>query len=83
MNLYIKNLDYKIEDAELKGLFTPLGKVKSFRIVRDKITGIGKGFGFVEMINEREALNAIHELNETTFRNRLISVSKAIPQLTR
>ena len=82
MNLYVKNLNYKTEDNELKKLFTALGKVKSVKIIRDEVTGMSKGFGFVEMFNKNEALNAINELNGTTFGNKLISVNKAIPQLS-
>jgi len=77
MNLYVKNINHKIADHELAKLFSSFGIVVSARIVRDDFSGIGKGFGFVEMANTKAALQAIDELHETTFGNRYISVSVA------
>ena len=70
-------MNRKTEDHELEKLFSAFGKVLSARIVRDEISGVGTGFGFVEMDSSKSALLAISELHETTFGNRYISVCVA------
>lgn len=80
MEILVKNISRKIGDEELRKLFTPFGKVKSAKIVRDAITGASKCLGLVEMLYERDAFNAINELNETTFGTRLIYVSRVLPK---
>lgn len=46
----------------------------------DRETGNSKCFGFVEMEDETEAMNAINALNETEFQGRTIVVKKARPR---
>ena len=45
----------------------------------DRETGRSKGFGFVEMPNDAEALAAISELNDSDFDGQQIVVKKANP----
>jgi len=75
--MYIRNIDYGVEENELRNLFLPFGKVKSVRIIRDEVSGLGKGFGFVEMEEASDALNAMSNLDGSDFKNRSISVSRA------
>lgn len=76
--LYVGNLPYDITENELFDLFTPAGVVEHVRIVRDRETNRSKGFGFVEMIDERDAEGAIAKLNETDCKGRLLRVSYAV-----
>ncbi len=67
--LYIGNLDAQITTDDLTQLFTGAGHVVSTHIIIDRDTGRSKGFGFIEMANETEALQAIalysgHRLGE-------------------
>ena len=80
MNIYVGNLDYSLQEDELMELFNEYGQVTSVKIIKDKYTGRGKGFGFVEMVNENEASNAINELNGAELKNRKIIVNKARPE---
>lgn len=75
--MYIRNIDYGVEENELRNLFLPFGKVKSVRLIRDEVSGLGKGFGFVEMEEASDALNAMSHRDGSDFRNRSISVSRA------
>ncbi|MDO8444758.1 MAG: RNA-binding protein [Deltaproteobacteria bacterium] len=59
------------------GLFTSFGKVDSLTLVKDKDTGKSKGFGFVEMPNEAEAMAAIEKLNGQVVGGNMIRVKKA------
>lgn len=75
--LYVGNLSTQTSDEGLKQLFAPLGTVEMVRLMMDK--GISRGFGFVEMASEREALNAIKSLNGSELDGNNIVVNEATP----
>ncbi|HWY37650.1 MAG TPA: RNA-binding protein [Bacteroidia bacterium] len=79
MNIYCRNLSFSLEEEELGQVFRQFGEVSSVKIIKDKFTGRAKGFGFVEMPNEQEALAAIEKLNGTDVKGRNIFVDKANP----
>jgi len=80
MNIYVGNLDYKVNENDLDGIFKEYGTVSSSKIIIDKFNGRSKGFGFVTMENHDEATKAIQELNGATFENREIVVNEARPK---
>lgn len=77
MNIYVGNLDFKVNEEELKGIFDEYGIVSDVKIITDKYNGRSKGFGFVVMENSNEGENAIKELNGATIKNRQIVVNEA------
>ncbi len=79
-NLYVGNLSYSVNDAELNELFAQFGKVDSARVITDRETGRSKGFGFVEMPNDDEAQAAINALNEKEHVGRKLTVNEANPR---
>jgi RNA recognition motif-containing protein len=79
MNIFVGNLNYKLTNESLAQLFTPYGEVSSARIIIDKMSGRSKGFGFVEMPDEQEALKAIASLHETEVMGRRMIASEARP----
>lgn len=79
MNIYVQNLNYSLKEEELRDLFTPFGEVSSVKIIKDKVTGRARGFGFVEMPNDSEAENAIRDLNGVDVKGRNIQVNEARP----
>ena len=80
MNIYVGSLSYDVTETELENLFSEFGNVSSAKIIADRETGRPKGFGFVEMPNEDEALNAIKNLNEKDVKGREIKVNQARPR---
>ncbi|HEV3414945.1 MAG TPA: RNA-binding protein [Puia sp.] len=80
MNMYVSNLSFDVRDEELKGFFTPYGEVSSARVINDRTTGQSRGFGFVEMNDEKAARKAMAELNEATVDGRNIKVVEARPK---
>jgi hypothetical protein len=54
--LYVGNLSYNVSSADLEQLFSQYGRVTSAQVVQDRDTGRSKGFGFVEMGTDQEAL---------------------------
>jgi RNA recognition motif-containing protein len=71
--LYVGNLDYAVDDEQLKELFAKYGEVVKADIIS------GKGFGFVEMANSEMAEKAKTELNDTEFEGRKLRVDEARP----
>jgi len=80
MNIYVGNLNYKVNEDDLKNIFEEYGTVSSVKIITDKYNGRSKGFGFVEMDDEDHAGQAIKELNGTSFKERDLVVNEARPK---
>lgn len=82
MNIYLGNLSYSATENSVRDLFEGFGQVSTTKIVTDKFTGSSRGFGFVEMPNDDEALKAIAELNGKDFEGRKIVVNESRPRET-
>ena len=80
MRIYVGNLSFGTEEAQLEQLFSPLGDVSSVRLVRDHETGRSRGFGFVEMRDDAQARAACEALNQQEFEGRRLTVNEAKPQ---
>ena len=79
-NLYIGNLSVKVTEEDLKANFSEVGKVVSVNIVKDKYTGLSRGFGFVEMGTEEEAKEAVQRFNGGQLLGNTITVNEARPK---
>jgi RNA recognition motif-containing protein len=77
MNIFIGNLNEKIQDNHLKEAFGEYGKVASAKVITDRYTGKSKGFGFIEMPDDEEAQKAIDTLNGGKWEGNVIVVNKA------
>lgn len=77
MNIFIGSLPFSLEEAELREFFEEYGEVTSAKIIKDKISGRSKGFGFVEMSDDEAAKKAIEELNGAEIDGRKVVVNKA------
>tara|TARA_B110000046_G_scaffold23305_1_gene22106 strand:+ start:5265 stop:5525 length:261 start_codon:yes stop_codon:yes gene_type:complete len=77
MKLFIAKLDYGVDSDSLQTVFEEYGNVSSCNVVMDRETGRSKGFGFVEMENDEEAMNAMNELDGSSIRGREIVVKQA------
>ena len=80
MNIYVGNLSWTMTDDDLSNLFTQYGSVTSAKILKDKMNGRSKGFGFVEMEDEEAAKTAIANLNETEVQGRKLIVNESQPR---
>lgn len=81
--LFIGGLPYTLTDSQLEAHFLKIGQVLSAKVITDRYSGQGKGFGFVEMANDEEAKKAIAELNGTELEGRKIVVNEARPEAPR
>jgi RNA recognition motif-containing protein len=80
MNIFIAKLSPSTRGEDLQELFSEYGEVTSAKVIMDKFTGNSKGYGFVEMSDDQEALKAIEELDQSEFDNYTIVVKKARPR---
>jgi len=77
--LYVGNLSYNMTEDSLKDTFSAAGTVESAIIIKDKMSGRSKGFGFVEMSTDEEAQKAIGMLNGKELDGRALTVNEARP----
>ena len=82
MNIYVGNLDFKVNENDLEDVFKDYGTVNSVKIITDKFSGRSKGFGFVIMDDQKEAEKAISELDGAVYENRNMVVNEAKPKKT-
>ena len=75
--LYVGNLNYAVNEDQLKELFENHGTVQSVNIIE------GKGFGFVEMSSNEEAKAAKEALNDQEFHGRPLKIDEARPRQPR
>ena len=75
--LYIGNLSPKADKANLEALFSMFGKVEKAYIVTDPKTGQSKGFGFVVMSSDADALAAIAALDGKDCGGYTVKVNEA------
>jgi cold-inducible RNA-binding protein len=80
MNLYVGNLPYRVSEDQLKQAFEQYGTVTSCTIIKDKMTGQSKGFGFLEMPEREEAEAAISGWNGRDLMGRKLNVNEARPR---
>jgi len=80
MRIYVGNLSYDAKEADLRAAFEAFGTVDDVVIIEDRLTGRSKGFGFVEMPTDDEALKAIDGINGKEVMGRPVNVNKARPR---
>jgi len=80
MNIFVAKLSYQTREDQLQAQFEKFGEVSSAKIIFDKYEGRSKGFGFVEMPNDEEGLQAIEALNDSELDGRQIVVKKSEPR---
>lgn len=78
--LFVGGLPYNVTDVQLKDMFSPFGAIVSCTVITDRMTGQSKGFGFVEMEDDKAADEAMAKLNETEIDGRKIAVNEARPR---
>ncbi len=80
IKIYVGNLSFDSNDADLKGLFETYGEVESAKVIVDKFTGRSRGFGFIEMQKREEGVKAIQELDSKDLGGRSLKVNEAKPK---
>lgn len=79
-NLYVGNLSQNVTESDLRSNFSEAGAVASVSVIKDKFSGVSRGFGFVEMETEEGAKEAIRMFNGGELDGKTISVNEARPK---
>jgi len=74
--VFVGNLPYNIGDEALHQHFEKCGSIEAVRAVRDKFSGMGKGFGYVTFKSSEAVLFAL-KLNGSSLDGRDIRVYRA------
>jgi RNA recognition motif-containing protein len=77
MNIYIGNLGNHITNDSLNAIFSTYGTVLSSKVVRNHKTGISRGFGFIEMIDNSEGEYAIDKINGSVLDGQTVIARRA------
>jgi len=81
--IYVGGLPFKTTEEEMNALFTTYGAVTSAKLITDRESGQSRGFGFVEMANDAEAVTAMEKLNGSDFGGRKLTINEARPMEAR
>ena len=76
-NLYIGYLPPTLDDDGLISLFSPFGDIVMAKVIKDRVTGLSKGYGFVKYGDIQMANNAIASMNGYRLEGRTIAVRVA------
>jgi RNA recognition motif-containing protein len=74
--LYIGNLPYRTTESDIRKYFSKFEPIHSIVLISDRETGRSRGFGFIELEEDRVD-NAIQELGDTIFGGRNLRISRA------
>ena len=77
MKVYFGNLPKDIDDAKLGELVKPFGTPTSSEVVNDRVTGLSKGFAFVEFASDAEGQATIKGLDGTDVNGQAVVVNEA------
>lgn len=83
MNIYVGNLSQDVTDDDLREAFESHGVVELAKVIRDKFSGVSRGFGFVEMPSKEEAKAAMTALDSSELKGKNITVNEARPKTDR
>jgi len=79
-SLFVGNMSFQTSESELRELFAPFGQVTRVHLAMDRETGRARGFAFVEMPNDAEAVQAMAALDGKEVGGRNLKVNEARPK---
>lgn len=80
VKLYVGNMTYDTTEDQLRTLFSEAGSVVTVDVIKDRDTGMAKGFAFITMGSQADASKAITMFNGKDFGGRALTVNAARPR---
>ena len=80
MHIYIGNLSRKLTETDIREQFEAFGEVASVSLVKDRRSGVSRGFGTVVMESETEGQAAIEGLKGQILDGKIMDVVESAPQ---
>lgn len=81
VRIYVGNLAKSTTQVEISTLFAQAGTVSSVELVKEKGSGVSKGFAFVAMPTQAEADKAISMFNAYSLADNTLKVNIAKPKV--
>jgi len=81
MNIYVGNLSRQTAEDDVRQAFESFGQVSTVILIKDKISGEPRGFGFVKMSSDDEANAAITGLHGRELDGKMLNVNEARPRV--
>ena len=81
VRIYVGNLAKTTTQDEINTLFATAGTVSSVELVKEKGSGVSKGFAFVSMPEQAEADKAISMFNAYSLADNALKVNIAKPRV--
>ncbi|XP_073031046.1 uncharacterized protein [Primulina eburnea] len=72
--LYVGYLSQVTDEKRLKELFLPFGKIIKAAVIKDPMTGLSKGYGFVEFDKSTDASAAVTYMNGYKMAGKVLAV---------
>lgn len=76
-NLYVGYLPHTMEDDQLSQLFSPFGRIEEAKVIRDRMNGTSKGYGFVKYFDVSCAAEAVRHMNGYRLEGKILAVRVA------
>ncbi|XP_047558836.1 RNA-binding protein 34 isoform X2 [Lutra lutra] len=76
-SVFVGNLPYKIEESAVEEHFLDCGSIVAVRIVRDRVTGVSRGFGYV-LFENTDAVHLALKLNNSELMGRKLRVMRSV-----
>lgn len=75
----VTNLSEDTKDMDLAELFRPFGPISRIFLAKDKVTGLSKGFAFINFIHKEDAALAIEKLSGVGYDHLILHLEWAKP----
>jgi RNA recognition motif-containing protein len=83
IRIYVGNLAKSTTQEEITALFAQEGEVTSVDLIKDRASGLSKGFAFVTMTSQESADKAISKYNAYSLAGNALKVNVAKPRVER
>ena len=80
VRIYVGNLNKSTTQDEINTLFAQAGTVSTVEVIKDRSTGLSKGFAFVSMPVQAEADKAVNMFNDYALAENKLKVNIAKPR---
>lgn len=77
LTVFVGNMPFDANEEEVREFFTAIGKVDAVRLIRDRASNMGKGFGYVTFYEAKSMKRALAFKN-AEFKGRKLRITKAV-----